>query len=186
MRKLLFPIVTAVILTACGGQEVKTEVELVTLFKTTTNSFDMIFNDAEKYDKDKLAVLCDSVSMFLNEIKATYPTSAELPDLLYSAGEMNMKAQKGKEALLYLNQLVDSFPEHPMVPKAMYFIGYTLETVLEDIEGAKAAYKNLYRLHAGSDWAENARSQVSYLNNPGQIEDLKILSDSTDAEQDSL
>ena len=185
MKKLFLPVVVAGFISACGGGASVSEAELVASFEKNAQSFSTVFNTAANYDAAKLTALSDSAILLLDELQKQYPKSAQVPELMYKAGELCMQSNKGKQAVAYFTQLADSFPEHEAVPKAMYFIGYTLETVLEDVEGAKTAYKKLYRGYPQSDWAENARSQVLYLNNPTSgIESMISEPDSLD--QDSL
>ena len=80
----------------------------------------------------------------------------------------------------YLAYVVDSFPNHKVVPRAMYFIGRTKDVVLNDVEGAKKAYKRLYRAYPNSIWGQNAKSSVKLILKPNFFQEIE-----TD-EQDSI
>ena len=100
--------------------------------------------------------------------------SIELPELLCRAGVSSLNVKNSDKALEYLNYAVDSFPNHQIVPKSMYFIGRTKEVLLEDIEGAKEAYKKLARNYGTSVWGMNARTSVELIINPSKTQEAII------------
>lgn len=175
MKKILFPIVLAVLMSACGGAQegaknTMTEDELINGFETVRSKFNEIFDNPGNYSQNDLKPLNDSLVMYVDAMVDNFPKSSQLPDLLCRAGVTSLNVKNSEKALEYLNYVADSFPEHPTVPKAMYFIGRTKEVVVEDIEGAKEAYKALYRAFPKSVWGMNARSSVEQIINPISIE----------------
>lgn len=166
MKKAIFIICVIIGLNSCnsGGdssQPSKSEVELAQHILELNKRFDDIFvND---YDRQKLTQISDSIVISLEEMTTSYPESSELPSLYFVAGEVSMKVFNGERAVKYFEKMVELYPEDAQTDKAMYFIGYTYENVIQDVEKAKEKYKALYREKPNSDWGENAKSQVLFL-----------------------
>ena len=78
--------------------------------------------------------------------------------------------KNGEKALEYLTFVVDSFPNHKIVPQSMYFIGRIKEVLINDIVAAKESYKKLYRAYPNSVWGQNARTSVELIANPLLLE----------------
>jgi TolA-binding protein len=112
------------------------------------------------------------MAYFVDALIANYPKSSQLGDVLCNAGVSSLNSRDGKRSEKYLVYLVDHFPEHPLVPKSMYFIGRTKDVIFNDIEGAKAAYKILYRTFPKTNWSEIARSSIKELSNPLLLESV--------------
>ena len=109
-----------------------------------------------------------------------FPNSKELPELLCRAGISSLNVKNAEMALEYLTFVVDSFPNHKIVPQSMFFIGRTKEVLMNDIIAAKESYKKLYRAYPNSVWGQNARTSVDLIVNPlllekGLDEDLDTL-----------
>lgn len=173
MKKFTLILVTAFIVSACGGEgstdSVKKGDELptVTEIENLNKRFSTIF--VEKYNREKLTAIQDSMAKSIVSLKTDFPKSDTLPYMLFLGGEAAMKVSKGEEAIKYFEELVEMYPNHPQVDKAMYFIGYTYEVVLQNVDKAKEAYKKLAREKPNSDWGENARNQVLYMNSKSPI-----------------
>jgi outer membrane protein assembly factor BamD (BamD/ComL family) len=175
MKKFGLIALLAILISACGSEE-KTaqenkdsEILVVTKIVDLNDRFTKIF--VEKYNREQLTLIQDSIKMELDLLKKDFPTSDTLPSMLFLAGEAAMKVSKGDDAIAYFSELVENHPDHDQVDKAMYFIGYTYEVVLQNIEKAKEAYKKLAREKPNSDWGENARSQVLYINSKSPTQD---------------
>lgn len=172
MKKIFLSVLTSVLLASCGGngsvveKTGLSEQELVSGFKNAEAKFKKVFESPADFDQSQLKHLNDSLVYYVDALLADFPKSAELPDVLVEAGIKSLNVKNGDKALHYLNYVVDSFPEHKAVPRSMYFIGRTKEVVLEDIEGAKKAYKKLYRAYPNSTWGKNARTSVELITKP--------------------
>lgn len=186
MKKIFLPLFAAAILTSCGGGDNPTESdapklsekELIDGFANVKLQFEEIFNNPTKHSQEDLVPLNDSMAYFVDALVAGYPKSAQLAEVLCNAGVSSLNSRDGERSQKYLTYVVDSFPEHPLVPKSMYFIGRTKEVLLEDLEGAKAAYKVLYRTFPNTSWSEIAKSSIRQISNP-------MLLESTDDSDDS-
>ena len=160
----------ALILISCSGDsklDKLSEVELDKEMSAIQNKFDVIFNN--HYEEDSLKVLNDSLVIYIGVLAENFPKSKKLPSWYFVVGETNMKIKQGQAAIKYFETLEINFPQHEDVPKAIYFKAYTYENVLQDIERAIETYKTLYKTYPDSRWAENAKSQVLFLNNPSFI-----------------
>jgi|TARA_B110000261_G_C13060927_1_gene348142 hypothetical protein len=177
MKNIFLPIFTAVILSSCGGVELS-EKELINGFTKVKAQFEVIFNNPADHKQEDLLPLNDSMALYVNALISNYPKAIQLPEVLCDAGVSSLNSRDEIRSLKYLTYLVDSFPEHVLVPKSMYFIGRTKEVLSEDAEGAKVAYKLLYRSFPNTNWAEIAKSSIRQISNP-------VILESTD-DEDSI
>jgi len=183
MKKIFLPIFTAVILSSCGGGVSSTvpklsEKELIEGFAKVKTQFEFIFSNPADHKQEDLVPLNDSMAFYVDALINDYPKSTHLPEVLCNAGVSSLNSRDGVRSEKYLTYVVDSFPDHLLVPKSMYFIGRTKEVLLEDLEGAKAAYKVLYRTFPNTNWAEIAKSSIRQISNP-------ILFESVDNDSDA-
>ncbi len=158
------------VLVSCSGDsklDKMSETELDKGMSGLQNKFDMIFNN--HYEEDSLKNLNDSLVIYLNVLAENFPKAKKLPNWYFLVGETNMKIKQGQAAIKYFETLELNYPQHGDVPKAIYFKAYTYENVMQDIERAIETYKSLYKTYPDSRWAENAKSQVLFLNNPSFI-----------------
>tara|TARA_Y100000766_G_scaffold90639_1_gene77089 strand:- start:1372 stop:1938 length:567 start_codon:yes stop_codon:yes gene_type:complete len=185
MKKIFLSFATVILLTSCGGsldskKSGLSEQELINSFEGVRSKFKNVFENPNDYSQEKLKMLNDSLVYFVDELKRDFPTSKELPELLCKAGISSLNAKDSEKALAYLNLLVDSFPNHKIIPQSMYFIGRTKEVLVKDIAAAKESYKKLYRAFPNSVWGQNARTSVELIANP------LLLEKGLDKELDSL
>ena len=179
MKKIFLSLATSLLIASCGGgldpqKSGFSEQELISGFEGVRLNFKNVFENPKDYDQDKLKPLNDSLVFYVDALVREFPTSIELPELLCKAGVSSLNVKNSKKALEYLNYVVDSFPSHQIVPKSMYFIGRTKEVLLEDIEGAKNAYKKLAQKFGTSVWGMNARTSVELIMNPTKLEEKII------------
>ncbi len=185
MKNIFLSLITIALLTSCGGSSDSnksglSEKELISGFEGVRLKFKNVFENPKDYDQDKLKPLNDSLVYYVDALITEFPNSAELPELLCRAGVSSLNVKNSTKALEYLNYVVDSFPNNPIVPQSMYFIGRTKEVLIEDVASAKEAYKKLYRSYPNSIWGQNARTSVELIANP------LLLENDPDAESDSL
>ncbi|MFL2582460.1 MAG: tetratricopeptide repeat protein [Flavobacteriales bacterium] len=184
MKKIFLSLVTIVLLTSCGGADSKksglSEQELISGFEGVRLKFKNIFENPKDYNQDQLKPLNDSLVYYVDALVGEFPNSPELPELLCRAGISSLNVKNSVKALEYLNYVVDSFPNHTIVPQSMYFIGRTKEVLIGDIASAKQSYKKLYRAYPNSVWGQNARTSVELIANP------LLLENNPESETDSL
>jgi hypothetical protein len=190
MKKILLSLATLALLVSCeGGLDAKksgfSEQQLISGFEGVRLNFKNVFDNPKDYNQDKLKPLNDSLVFYVDALVREFPGSSELPKLLCKAGVSSLNVKNSQKALEYLNYVVDSFPNHQIVPKSMYFIGRTKEVLLDDIEGAKAAYKKLAQKFGTSVWGMNARTSVELLINPTKLEEEIIGVEQENAEKNN-
>lgn len=180
MKNVFYSLSILVLLASCGEQGINvkqsglSEQELISGFEGVRLNFKNVFENPKDYSQDKLKPLNDSLVYYVDALISEFPNSTELPELLCRAGVSSLNVKNSDKALEYLNYAVDSFPNHQIVPKSMYFIGRTKEVLLEDIEGAKEAYKKLARNYGTSVWGMNARTSVELIMNPSKTQEAII------------
>ena len=185
MKKIFLSFATAIIFTSCGtGLESKksglSEQELIIGFEGVRLKFKNVFENPEDFNQESLKPLNDSLAYYAEAMVNEFPNSKELPELLCRAGISSLNVKNAEMALEYLTFVVDSFPNHKIVPQSMFFIGRTKEVLMNDIIAAKESYKKLYRAYPNSVWGQNARTSVDLIVNPlllekGLDEDLDTL-----------
>ena len=171
MRKIIFGALLTSILTACSLNTsflgAKSEAELVDGFNQLQSEFNQVFD--ERFHADTLSTVQDSLKLYFEALLEQYPESKFLPELLFDLGESSMKLKDGKGAINYFEQLIKEYPSDSDVARAAYFVAYTYQEVLKDEQRAIEAYKQVYKTYPDSKWAENAKNQVLFLNNPSFI-----------------
>jgi len=180
MKKIFLPIFAAVVLSSCGGGSTEkvreksnlSEKELIDGFSKFKSQFEEIFTNPLKYKQEDLVPLTDSMAYFVDALIAEHPKSSELANVLCSAGVSSLNSRDGERSEKYLTYLIDSFPNSSLVPKSMYFIGRTKEVLFKDLEGAKDAYKVLYRTFPKTNWSEIAKSSIKQISNPILLESV--------------
>ena len=163
MKKLFGLISIAFAIFSCSdsGSQVFDLETVKTKINVFTEEFDSIF--INNYDRPVLSVLADSILTNIEIIRKENNQYDSLPYLYFIGGEVAMKVFKGEEALQFFNYLINEFPTHEQTDKAMYFVAYTYENVIQDTQKAIEMYKKLYKERPNSDWGENAKSQVLFL-----------------------
>lgn len=168
MKQFFYMVTSVLILTACNPGSPSSSEENINVdhvkvdMLRISDQFDDIF--VNKYNRESLTLLADSIVIYVNQLSNALKGNPELVKYYFLAGETSMKISKGELAIKYFEQLIQEFPEDELTDKSMYFIAYTYENVIQDIEKAKEVYKQLYKEKPNSDWGENARSQVLFLN----------------------
>ncbi|MAW65471.1 MAG: hypothetical protein CMD18_04665 [Flavobacteriales bacterium] len=175
MKKIFLSFATAIIFTSCGtGLDSKksglSEQELITGFEGVRLKFKNVFENPNDFNQESLKPLNDSLAYYIEALINEYPNTKELPELLCRAGISSLNVKNAEKALEYLTFVVDSFPNHKIVPQSMYFIGRTKEVLINDIDAAKESYKKLYRSYPNSVWGQNARTSVELITNPLLLE----------------
>jgi tetratricopeptide (TPR) repeat protein len=193
MKKIFLSFATAIIFTSCGegleskksgrseqelisgeGLEPKksgfSEQELIKGFEGVKLKFKNVFENPNDFNQESLRPLNDSLAYYIETLINEYPKTKELPELLCRAGISSLNVKNAEKALEYLTFVVDSFPDHKIVPQSMYFIGRTKEVLVNDIIGAKESYKKLYRAYPNSVWGKNAKTSVELIVNPLLLE----------------
>lgn len=171
MRLIVLSLFSVVVFSCNSSSKLasKSEKELVSGFENLLNQFNALYNVEQNKDTIQLNSLNDSLKLYVEALLEKDTTNSSLANLYFSFGETSMKLKNSELALKYYNALVLSFPNNEDVPRALYNIAYTYENILHDTDLAIEKYKYLYKTYPETKWAENARSQVLYLNNPSFI-----------------
>lgn len=135
-------------------------------FNGLLDEFNGIYNNEVEKDSVRLVQINDSLKVYVDAMAEKDSLASELAQLYFLFGETSMKLKNAEWAIEYIDLGVQYFPTSDETPRALYNKAYTYENVLNDTEKALKTYKFLYKNYPDSKWAENAKSQVLYLNNP--------------------
>lgn len=170
MKKILLSACTLLII-ACSSNsnslEHQSDVQLKDGALALQKKFDTEFAGSSNVDTMKF--ILDSMDTYFKTLHEKYPDSEFSATVLFGLGESAMKLKEGKMAIDYFDQLIAQYADNEIVPRAAYFRAYTYQEVLHENEQAIEAYKKLYKTYPDSKWAENAKNQVLFLNNPSFI-----------------
>lgn len=169
MKKFIALLLISFVAFACGSDSNKStksdvnHTEIKAEILKLNDEFDHIF--VNEYNRESLSAIAEKITNKTDLLTDSDMKDSSLAKIYFIAGEVSMKIFDGDKAIKYFTKLSNEFPEDEQADKAEYFIGYTYENVIQDLEKAKEVYKNLYRTKPNSDWGENAKSQVKFLNN---------------------
>ena len=168
MKKLIGLISVALAMFSCGGGDAqKHDLKVVNAkINGFITEFDSIF--VNNYDRPSLSVLADSILANIEIIRSENNQYDSLPYLYFVGGEVAMKVFKGEEALKFFDYLINEFPTHEQTDKAIDLVDEAcatvkVENVIQDTQKAIEMYKKLYKERPNSDWGENSKSQVLFL-----------------------
>ncbi len=83
--------------------------------------------------------------------------------VLLRVGTVHLLAGRQAEALEAYREVARLYPKSALSAEAQYRIGYALETVGEDFEGARVEYARVGEQYAGSPFAPQAQSRMTNL-----------------------
>ncbi|MBI33988.1 MAG: hypothetical protein CMP67_01320 [Flavobacteriales bacterium] len=189
MKNTFLSVGALLIIFSCGDVSKSSglsEKELISGFEGVRSKFNIVFENSKDCNQEKLKSLNDSLAyyndslvFYVDAMLAEYSNSPDLPELLCRAGRSSLDAKNSVKALEYLNYVVDSFPNHTIVPQSMYFIGLTKEVLLKDVLAAKESYKKLYRAYPNSVWGKRAKDSSKLISKP-------LVPQNVEQENDSL
>jgi outer membrane protein assembly factor BamD (BamD/ComL family) len=158
MKKILALSLTFALF-ACGGSH-RSEADLVIDFKHKKEVFDMNWNSGKI---DKLKLESDSTLQIAEEIIAEYPAAAEMPDVLFNAGDVSSKMENYEKAVVYYSSFVEKFPQHENASYALWLLAYQYE-LMNNIDKAIETFQSVRKNYPDSPWEENAKTKILDLN----------------------
>jgi TolA-binding protein len=83
--------------------------------------------------------------------------------VLLRVGTADLLAERRQEALDAYREVVRLYPKSPLSAEAQYRLGYTLETVGEDFDGARVEYARVAEQFANSSFTAQAQGRLANL-----------------------
>jgi outer membrane protein assembly factor BamD (BamD/ComL family) len=110
-------------------------------------------------DNEKAAELSLAYRDYIKE----YPEDTVCADYLYKLCEISSATGKHGEAVTYLDQLIESYPDWKKLPDAMFLKGFILEDKMQNLNTAQKAYQALIDRFPEHPFSENARVIIQNL-----------------------
>lgn len=96
------------------------------------------------------------------------PDDAKSPDFLFKALDVavGINAEGPQKAIEVADILIEKYPDFEMTPMAMYIKGFVYESVVGDLDKAKAVYLQFLEMYPDNPMAEEVRTVVDNLGIP--------------------
>ncbi len=118
-----------------------------------------------RYDKSEYAHQVKKILQM--EVTQTDLDSAES---IYKEGEELLQKGKIDKAVERFTEVAKIYPASTYAPKALYAIGWIMETILINNDSAAAVYKKLLKEYPSSIYAQDAKPRVSVKDDPKSID----------------
>jgi TolA-binding protein len=92
-----------------------------------------------------------------------YPADKDSPDYLFKAGEISSSMIDSKQAISYLKELCDKYPDDSKAKHALFLQAFIYETQLQDQVNAKAIYEQVIAKYPGDKLAEDSKAMIANL-----------------------
>jgi tetratricopeptide (TPR) repeat protein len=79
--------------------------------------------------------------------------------------------------IIYLERIIEDYPEHPIAPKTLFLIGFTYAEQLNDYNKARDAYNTYLELYPDGEMAESVRIELQTLGLRPQIDTIPLEDD---------
>lgn len=96
------------------------------------------------------------------------PDDAKSPDFLFKALDVavGINAEGPQKAIEVADILIEKYPDFEMTPMATYIKGFVYESVVGDLDKAKAVYLQFLEMYPDNPMAEEVRTVVDNLGIP--------------------
>ena len=93
------------------------------------------------------------------------PDDAKSPDFLFKALDVavGINAEGPQKAIEVADILIEKYPDFEMTPMATYIKGFVYESVVGDLDKAKAVYLQFLEMYPDNPMAEEVRTVVDNL-----------------------
>ncbi len=92
-----------------------------------------------------------------------YPKDSLAPEMLFRAGTLHLKTNKGHEAIADFDRLVQEYPDFAKNGEACFYKAFTYENILMQLDSAKIAYENFIKTYPEDHLVTDAQLCIQYL-----------------------
>lgn len=99
-------------------------------------------------------------------------------EYLFQAAMIDADIQEDvSSGIIYLERIVENYPDHPIAPKTLFLIGFTYAEQLNDYNKARDAYNTYLTLYPDGEMAESVRIELQTLGLRPQIDTIPLEDD---------
>ncbi|MFM1932361.1 MAG: hypothetical protein RL226_1664 [Bacteroidota bacterium] len=151
------------LLWACSGDSSKTEASSLPDSGEQKERIDelevIVENDTLRNDLVSRQRLLNAYTDYSNKFREDELS----PEYLFRAAKLAIEMGKSRNAIDYLTNLHDGFPEYKKRTEAAFLVGFIYETMLNDRIMAQKAYEKVVELYPDTQWAEDAKASINLL-----------------------
>ena len=92
-----------------------------------------------------------------------FPEDSMSAEYLFRSADLNMRLERGQEALADLDAVIAKYPNYERIPECYFMKGFVYENVLYDIEAAQNAYYDFVGKFPSHKLALDASIAISLL-----------------------
>lgn len=92
-----------------------------------------------------------------------YPADSLAPEMLFRAGTLHLKTNKGHEAIAVFDRLVQEYPDFAKNGEACFYKAFTYENILMQLDSAKIAYEYFIHAYPEDNLVTDAQLCLQYL-----------------------
>lgn len=157
MKKISILILVLATLAACDSPKEKAIKHIASL-----EANDSIFSP-EAFNERKQSYL---------DFASKYPDDEQAPVYKFKAAQLCNTLADHMEGIRILNELIDTYPTHPLAENALFLQGYIYENSIGNLEAAEKVYRQFIEKYPNSEMLEDAQLSLQNLGkSPEQIWD---------------
>jgi outer membrane protein assembly factor BamD (BamD/ComL family) len=161
MKKIVYSLVIASFLIACGGDEEK---EVATqddrsLLIERIKKFESELYVAEKLDPIKADMAITTYSEFIEK----FPNDSLTPDFLFKAGEVATANMQYKQAIGYYKGVTANYPKYKYIEECWYLQAHIWDNYLNNDDSAKVVYEQVIQKFPSSHYAQDSKAALQNL-----------------------
>lgn len=155
MKRIFLSLFVALMLLSCGD---KIRVKKIKKLESK------VFAKGVELKEENVINLVDAYLLYAEQ----NPDDAKSPDFLFKALDVavGINAEGPQKAIEVADILIEKYPDFEMTPMAMYIKGFVYESVVGDLDKAKAVYLQFLEMYPDNPMAEEVRTVVDNLGIP--------------------
>lgn len=155
MKRIFLSLFVALMLLSCGD---KIRVKKIKKLESK------VFAKGVELKEENVINLVDAYLLYAEQ----NPDDAKSPDFLFKALNVavGINAEGPQKAIEVADILIEKYPDFEMTPMATYIKGFVYESVVGDLDKAKAVYLQFLEMYPDNPMAEEVRTVVDNLGIP--------------------
>lgn len=155
MKRIFLSLFVALMLLSCGD---KIRVKKIKKLESK------VFTKGVELKEENVINLVDAYLLYAEQ----NPDDAKSPDFLFKALDVavGINAEGPQKAIEVADILIEKYPDFEMTPMATYIKGFVYESIVGDLDKAKAVYLQFLEMYPDNPMAEEVRTVVDNLGIP--------------------